>query len=194
MERTALASDRELVIGLLADTHCHPGKIELPAAALEALRGCDLIVHLGDMGEAHVLDALAGVAPVVATRGGDDPARDARIAPLRLLEAGPLAIAAGFELGSVIPGAKSEGLALPDERIDALLRQRAGRDVAAVAFASTHDSALLLRDGVLLVNPGSATLPMRRGPGGLGTVARLAVSGRTLRAEIVQLQAATGRA
>jgi hypothetical protein len=188
MERTVVRTrGGETRIGLLADTHCHPGKIELPAAALEALRGCDLIVHLGDMGEAHVLDQLASLAPVLATRGGDDPARDERIAPVRLLEAAGLAIAAGFELGSVIAGAKSEGLALPPGRIDALLRESAGCDVAAVAFAATHAPAVLVRDGVLLVNPGSATLPMQRGPSGLGTVARLALGGSAVRVEIVQL-------
>src|SRR5262245_33999467 len=159
MERTAVETSRgETRIGFLADTHCHPGKIELPAAVFEAMRGCDLIVHLGDMGGAHALDQLSAVAPVVATRGGDDPASDARISPLRLLEAGELAIAAAFELGSVIPGAKSEGLALPEARIDAALRTLAGRDVAVVAFAATHAPAILVRDGVLLLNPGSATL------------------------------------
>jgi hypothetical protein len=180
--------DRSATIGLVADTHCHAGQIALPDAALEVLRGVDLILHLGDMGEAEVLDRLARVAPVLATRGGDDPASDPRIADEgRLLIARELALVAAFELGQLVPGAKSEGNALPAERIDSLLRTRAKRDVHAVVYAATHSPALFVRDGVLFVNPGSATLPATRGPSGLGTVARLTLCDRSLHAEIVQL-------
>ena len=73
-------------IGLLADTHVHAGQISFPDAALEALRGVDLILHLGDCGEASLLDRLGELAPVLATRGGDDPGEDSRIAPTRLLD------------------------------------------------------------------------------------------------------------
>jgi hypothetical protein len=180
--------DGAVTIGLVADTHCHAGQISLPDAALEALGGCALILHLGDMGEASVLDRLASVAPVLATRGGDDPAEDPRIADDgRLLGAGDLALAAAFELGQLLPGAKSEGPALPPDRIDALLRTRARRDVHAILFAATHSPALFTRDGILFVNPGSATLPVTRGPSGLGTVARLTLRGSTLEPHIVQL-------
>ncbi|MEX2208134.1 MAG: metallophosphoesterase family protein [Myxococcota bacterium] len=180
--------DGAVRIGVLADTHVHAGQIALPAAALEALRGVDLILHLGDMGEASVLDALGELAPVLATRGGDDPAEDPRIAPARLL-VGPLqALAAAFELGSVVEGAQGQGgPAFPERRADELLRERARRAVHVVAFAATHQPALLVRDGVLFVNPGSATLPAKRGPSGLGTVARIVLRGRDASAEIVQL-------
>lgn len=180
--------DGAVTIGLVADTHCHGGQIALPDAALEALRGCALILHLGDMGEATVLDRLASVAPVLATRGGDDPASDPRIADdARLLSVGDLALAAAFELGQLVAGAKSEGHALPAERVDTLLRKRAGRDVHAVLFAATHSPALFTRDGVLFLNPGSATLPTTRGPSGLGTVARLTLRGSVLEPQIIQL-------
>jgi putative phosphoesterase len=135
--------DRALRIGLIADTHVHAGQIAFPEAALAALRGVDQIVHLGDMGEASVLDRLAEVAPVVATRGGDDPAADARIADARLVVAGGATLAAAFEL----------------DVAERLLRDAHGRAIEAVAFAATHAPASFVRDGVLFVNPGSATLP-----------------------------------
>jgi hypothetical protein len=40
---------------------------------------------------------------------------------------------------------------------------------------------------VLLLNPGSATLPVTRGPSGHGTVARLTLRGTALFPEILQL-------
>src|SRR5687767_4676259 len=93
-------------IGLIADTHVHSGRTPFPERALAAFAGVDLIVHLGDMGDASVLDRLAEVAPVLATRGADDPAADARIEPARLLVAHGAAAVAAFELGTLLDGAK----------------------------------------------------------------------------------------
>jgi putative phosphoesterase len=146
-------------IGLIADTHVHAGQVPFPDGVEQALAGVDLIVHLGDMGEASVLDRLAAIAPAVATRGGDDPAAEPRIADARLLIAPPLCAAAAFELGTLLPGAKSEGLVLPEGDLGKHLRERHGRAIRAVAFARTHAPAVFERDGVLFVNPGSATLP-----------------------------------
>lgn len=52
---------------IVSDTH---GLIDARIAALA--RGCDAVVHGGDVGDAHVLDALAG--NVVAVRGNNDVA------------------------------------------------------------------------------------------------------------------------
>ena len=40
--------------------------------ALEALRGVDLILHAGDIGGDHVLEALRAIAPVKFVRGNND--------------------------------------------------------------------------------------------------------------------------
>src|SRR5262245_16201430 len=61
-------------VGLIADDHnVHDDGSDLPAVALEALAGVDLILHLGHMGDSAshgrgVLDRLASVAPVLAVR------------------------------------------------------------------------------------------------------------------------------
>jgi hypothetical protein len=54
-------------IGVISDTH---GLVR--PEALRALAGADLIVHSGDVGGPEVLEALRGVAPVVAVRGNND--------------------------------------------------------------------------------------------------------------------------
>ena len=56
-----------LRIGLISDTHGL-----LRPAALDFLRGCDHIVHGGDIGNAAVLDELAALAPLTAVRGNND--------------------------------------------------------------------------------------------------------------------------
>ena len=51
-------------IGLIADTHGL-----LRPQACDYLRGCDFIVHAGDICDAQILDQLALIAPVTAVRG-----------------------------------------------------------------------------------------------------------------------------
>jgi putative phosphoesterase len=61
--------DGALRVAIVADTHSqpHPNTI----GQLAALRP-DAILHAGDIGDLHVLDALATVAPVLAVRGNID--------------------------------------------------------------------------------------------------------------------------
>lgn len=54
-------------IGVLSDTHGL-----LRPQVTEALRGCDAILHGGDINRQSVLDALAEIAPVYAVRGNND--------------------------------------------------------------------------------------------------------------------------
>jgi hypothetical protein len=150
-------------IGVLADTHCHAADAsDLPDAVLDAFRGVDLVVHLGDMGEAAVLDRLAGVAAiVVATRGRDDPTDDPRIASeARVIQAGDFVMGALFDLADRGLASTQEGrLTFPLEFGPALLAGTFGRRVDAVLFGATHRSLVAHYRGVLLVNPGSPTLP-----------------------------------
>ncbi|NLF13342.1 MAG: metallophosphoesterase family protein, partial [Anaerolineaceae bacterium] len=54
-------------VGLVSDTHGL-----LRPDLVQALDGCALIVHAGDVGSAEVLHGLRDVAPVVAVRGNVD--------------------------------------------------------------------------------------------------------------------------
>jgi predicted phosphodiesterase len=51
--------EREIIVGVISDTH---GLMR--PAAIEALRGCDLIIHAGDVGTPEVLDALRGAEAI----------------------------------------------------------------------------------------------------------------------------------
>src|SRR2546426_9093230 len=54
-------------IGLISDTHGL-----LRKEAFDALRGSELILHAGDVGNPELLDELRKLAPVVAIRGNVD--------------------------------------------------------------------------------------------------------------------------
>jgi predicted phosphodiesterase len=170
-------------IAVLADCHIHPGGgPEFPPAVLAALRGADLIVTLGDMGDAAGLDQLAAIAPVTGTHGVDD-SDDPRTAPqFRALSLGPAGVlgcvfdatAAGLATGSEpfapAPGwtAAAEGIFGPDARI--------------LLHAATHRQEIARVDGWTVVNPGSAVLPAE---GAQRSFALLTVRDGAVTAEIV---------
>lgn len=51
-------------VGVISDTHGL-----LRPQALDFLRGCDHIVHGGDIGNAVILEQLAAIAPLTVVRG-----------------------------------------------------------------------------------------------------------------------------
>ncbi|PYN41413.1 MAG: hypothetical protein DME00_31850 [Candidatus Rokuibacteriota bacterium] len=177
-------------IGLLADTHCHgPGANDLPEAVLDAFRGVDLVVHLGDTGGAAVLDRLATMAEVVATRGRDDPPEDPRMAAsVRVIEAGGLVVGALFDLTTAgLASGDGDRLDFGDGFSPEVLQRVFGRRVDVVAFGATHRDVVAFHRGVLLVNPGSPTLPARPRAGATGTAAVLELGGGVALVEIVTL-------
>lgn len=122
-----------LRIGLISDTHGL-----LRPEAMEALRGSDVILHAGDIGDAAILDALAGIAPVHAVRGNND--RDAwamRIPGTLDLEFAGVRLHMLHDLKTLAIDPKSAG-------------------IGVVVAGHSHRPAIDEREGVLYVNPGSA--------------------------------------
>jgi hypothetical protein len=177
-------------IGLLADTHCERAGRRLPAGVFDTFAGVELILHLGDCGDAGALDELGRVAPVVATRGGDDAAGDARYADRRVVRAGSLAIGALFDLSAAGIAVADGRLSVPAGSVGTLLATAFEWSPDVVVFAATHAPLVAHYGGVLFVNPGSATLPARPG---FATIAVLDVKGSVASVEVVRMRRARRR-
>ncbi len=120
-------------IGVISDTHGL-----LRPAALDALQGCELILHAGDVGRPEVLDALSELAPLAAVRGNVDNGEWARSLPLtHTIETG-----AGW-------------LYLLHD-LQSLALDPAAAGFAAVISGHSHKALVERRNGVLYLNPGSA--------------------------------------
>ena len=152
----------EPFIGVISDTH---GLMR--PKALEALKGCDLIIHAGDVGAPEILAQLEAIAPVHAVRGnvdfgalGERLPDDAVVSwhgkhlyVFHILEQLPLdPAAAGFQ---------------------------------AVIYGHSHKPDIATRNEVLYFNPGSAgprrfDLPI--------SVGRLTIENGNLKAEIIVLK------
>jgi putative phosphoesterase len=149
-------------IGLISDTHGL-----LREEALRALRGSELIVHAGDVGDPEILNRLRELAPVVAVRGNVDTAEWAAALP----------ITAVAEAGSV------QIYVLHDVKALDLNPAKAGFDI--VVSGHSHKFTCSERFGVLYINPGSAgprrfQLPI--------TVARLDITKEPWPVEFVDLE------
>lgn len=152
----------ELTLGVISDTH---GLLRPHAVA--ALRGCDLIIHAGDVGNAEVIARLSDIAPTFAIRGNvDTGAWAARLPPNEIVEVGALLFYVLHDIAELDLDPPTAGF-------------------AAVVFGHSHQPSIETRDGVLYLNPGAAGPRRFKLPVSL---ARVAVTGREMRPEIVELE------
>jgi putative phosphoesterase len=135
--------------------------------ALEALRGSELIIHAGDVGDSNVLDALREIAPVVAVRGNVDTAEWAKSLPeTAVAEAGAANIYVLHDLNALDLDPTAAGFQV-------------------VVSGHSHKPGRGERNGVVYINPGSAgprrfSLPI--------TVARLNLGLRPWSVEFIDLE------
>ena len=181
-------------IGLISDTHSAGSGWDLPENVLDALAGCDLLLHCGDLECIGVLDCLEQVAPVLAVRGYEDPREPGeRLADVsRIVEVGGLRIGMVHDIQwpppSIPTTPDGTGLVYPDTGLRELLQRKFGGEVDVVAFGDTHEELAEWRDGVLFINPGSPTYPGRRhAPGSLGTVGILEIQDNAISPQILDL-------
>jgi putative phosphoesterase len=174
-------------IGLISDTHVPEARSSVWPQVLDAFRGVDLIFHGGDVHEFSVLDDLERVAPVYCARGnGEDGSggrpvqpEDPRVRYAWLLELGGLRVG----LTHYVP--------VPERPPDFTLARWIERFFPAqrpdvIVSGDTHVERIATIDGILCVNPGSATYPHNYDTQ-LGTVGFLEIENGRAHAEIMQL-------
>ncbi|SET35462.1 metallophosphoesterase family protein [Pseudomonas graminis] len=148
-------------VGLISDTHGL-----LRPQALQALQGCDYLIHGGDIGKPEILEALKAIAPLTVVRGNNDTddAWACDVPYEAVLRIGGLAIYTTHILADV-PKALPEG-------------------VRVVVTGHSHRPLQQMRNGVLFINPGSAgprrfKLPI--------TIGLLHIDGDEVRGELIEL-------
>ncbi|MDA0301214.1 MAG: metallophosphoesterase family protein [Chloroflexi bacterium] len=165
-------------VALISDTHL-PSLIRTPdelGPQLAAfLAGADLILHGGDVVRPFVLDWCEQFAPVVVAQGNNDDFTDPRMEKRQILDI------EGWRIGMVHE-------LRPEDRPVPVLLERAlgGERVDVLIGGDTHVERLEYRDGVVVINSGSPTLPHHK-EFRLGTVALLDLTPNRLHAEIISL-------
>jgi len=133
-------------IGIISDTHIPSRARELPDFVAQTFAGVDLILHAGDVNDYSVLGALSAIAPTQAVAGNTDPPGVVESLGHELL-----LTLAGFRVG-LTHGHLGRGRTTPDRAYNTF-RNKA--DV--IIFGHSHKPSQEMREGVLLLNPGSPT-------------------------------------
>ena len=149
-------------IGLISDTHGL-----LREEALQALRGADLIVHAGDVGDEAILEKLRELAPVVAVRGNVDTGSWSLYLP-----------------ETAVAEASSASIYVLHD-VNALTLDPSAAGFQIVVSGHSHKPGRSESKGVLYINPGSAGPRRFRLP---ITVARLNLGARPWALEFVDLE------
>jgi hypothetical protein len=119
-------------IGVVSDTH---GLLRPEVAP--RIEGCECILHLGDVGDPKILDALRKIAPVTAIRGNID--KDGPCS--RLPETEVLLIEGGYIYML--------------HNIEHLHLDPAAAKFSAVLYGHSHKAEIRRHKGVVYFNPGS---------------------------------------
>jgi putative phosphoesterase len=147
-------------IGVVSDTHGY-----VDPRLLAALAGVDAILHAGDVGGTHVVEALAAVAPLHAVYGNNDEKLGGLGLPFRI------DVTLGGALFHVV---------------HQLPHATPPQGAAAVVYGHSHRPAIEQRGAVIYLNPGAAG---RAGFHSLQTFALLDVDRGRIEARIVELGA-----
>jgi len=131
-----LKSKDNYSIGVISDTH---GLI--PSGVTNAFKDVDLIIHAGDIGDEKVLDKLSKIAPVAAVRGNMDFGKwTGQLPETEIIEIGQIVL-------YVIHIAN---------RLDA---DPAKTGFKAIISGHTHRPDVYQKNGIMFINPGSASFP-----------------------------------
>ncbi len=158
-------------IGVIADTHIPSRATRVPEAALRHFEGVELVLHAGDLSTLAVLAQLKPYARVIAVQGNvEQPEVVSRLPIKREIVVGGCAIGLVHILGERAHYRRNARREFPDARV--------------VVFGHSHSPVNEDADGLLLLNPGSAT-DRRREPH--CTIALLAITDGEPHAEIINL-------
>ena len=153
--------EKPTILGVISDTH---GLLRPETIAV--LRGCDQILHAGDVGASEILETLADIAPVTAVRGNVDTEPWARALPAtQVVSAGGVTIYILHDLAQLDLKPEAAGFRV-------------------VISGHSHKPRIEEKNGILYFNPGSAgprrfNLPV--------SVGKLLIQPGKVQAELIEL-------
>ena len=189
-------------IGLISDTRVPGGATEVPQQVAIAFEGVELILHAGGIHSSKVLDWLERIAPVKAAgrwvgaqtenpqplslEGTDDP----RVAEQQILhlESHTIGMVNNLELeqfnDEILPGV-IQAHGKPEGSLSKIVEDFFGARGDIVVFGRTLWAMVEEHEGILLINPGSPTIPKNIMK--LGTVAVLDLSPERRNVTVIDL-------
>jgi len=161
-----------LLIGVISDTHIPARTPEVPAKVKEIFREVDLIIHAGDILSLGVIEDLEKIAPVKAVYGNmDPPSVRERLTSTLCIGIYKWRIGVRHDAFPLWIGWKMLRIA-KENKLDVMI------------FGHTHRPYLKRQGDILLINPGSPTIPLR----GKSSVALLYVDKDSYEGKIIEIE------
>jgi len=141
--------DKEVLIGVISDTHIPTRAKKIPKEVLDQFSAVDLILHAGDVVTISVINELRELAPVEAVVGNmDHPDIRREFQEFIVLEINGRKIGIKHDTGSYIGLSEGARWLAAENELDVLV------------FGHTHKQLLKREGGRLYLNPGSPTNPI----------------------------------
>lgn len=160
-----------MLIGLIADTHVDDREVKIPESVFKAFKNVNLIIHAGDLTSQKVIDTLKKIAPVTAIQGNMDRVYNLNLPKTEIITVNDLKI--GIAHGEIYPRG--------DEQQLYYLALELGVDILITGHS--HQSFIKKIKDILLLNPGSPTVPVLADP----TVMLLDITNMEVNIEVVKL-------
>ena len=135
------------LVGLISDTHIPARAKAIPTKVFSVFQNACLIIHAGDLTRLSVIEELEQMAPVVAVRGNMD-SRDVKekLPELNSANVYRWKIGVTHSLNFFFRTGKFRNLVQKGYHV--------------FVSGHTHKAGIKYKEGMLLINPGSATNPI----------------------------------
>ncbi len=162
-----------MLIGVIADTHVPDRSPIIPEKVFDVFSDVEMILHAGDLTSLDVKDDLGDLAPLECVQGNMDRYYGVDLPREDVLEIGGFRI--GLNHGEVYPRGDTQQL------------KYIGLEMGVDVLITGHTHQPFIREvkGMLLLNPGSPTVPRLADP----SVMLINVEDGNLESEIIKIGA-----
>ncbi len=160
-----------MLIGVISDTHIPERATKIPEVVFEIFKDVELILHGGDLVSMTVLHELENLAPTLCVQGNMDRMYGLKFPKNEIINVNDVNI--GIDHGEVYPRGDTQQLKY--------LGLEMGVDVLITGH--THVPFIKEVDKMILLNPGSPTVPRMADP----SVMLVEVDENGLEAEIIKI-------
>jgi len=141
-----------MLIGVISDTHIPERADKIPKSVFEAFKDVEMILHAGDIVSMNVLQELENLAPTLCVQGNMDRMYGLKLPKQEVIEVNGIKI--GLNHGEVYPRGDTQQLKYIGMEMG----------VEVLITGHTHTSFIKELDKMLLLNPGSPTVPRMSDP------------------------------
>lgn len=136
-----------MLIGVISDTHIPERASEIPEITFEIFKDVEMIFHAGDLVSLEVRDRLTDLAPTTCVQGNMDRYYGLKFSKREFIEIDGVKI--GVNHGEVFPRGDTQQLRYIGLEMG----------VEVLITGHTHSAFITKLEDILLLNPGSPTVP-----------------------------------